>query len=92
MVHLPPGPRPTFGAFSTIRVTDVSDPCVPNRVYGYGDAVNVQKVVGILVAILVVFWIISSPSTAAGTVNGILDSLASAGSSLIQFLRGIAPG
>ena len=53
---------------------------------------NVQKVVGILVAILVVFWIISSPGTAAGTVTGILDSLASAGNSLIQFLRGVAPG
>ncbi len=89
---MPSGPRPTFGAFSTIRVTGRADLCVLHRVCGYGNAVNVQKVVGILVAILVVFWIISSPTTAAGTVNGILNSLASAGSSLIQFLRGIAPG
>jgi hypothetical protein len=92
VLHVPPAPRPTFRALSTIRVTVRSDPCVVHRVYGYGDAVNVQKAVGVLVAILVVFWIISSPGTAAGTVNGILDSLASAGSSLITFLRGIAPG
>ena len=92
MVHLRPAPRPIFGALSTIRVTMAWDPCVLHRECGYGDAVNVQKVVGVLVAILVVFWIISSPGTAAGTVNGILDSLASAGDSLIQFLRGVAPG
>ncbi|NMO90085.1 hypothetical protein [Actinomycetospora sp. TBRC 11914] len=50
---------------------------------------SVGKVVGILVAILVVFWIISSPTTAAHTVNNILADLASAGDSLITFLRGI---
>lgn len=47
------------------------------------------KVVGILVGILVIFWIISSPTTAANTVNTILADLASAGDSLIQFFRGI---
>ena len=92
MLHVPPGPRPTRRAPCTIRVMVGSHPCVTYGACGYGDAVNAQKVVGVLVAILVVFWIISSPGTAAGTVNGILDSLASAGSSLIQFLRGIAPG
>jgi hypothetical protein len=51
--------------------------------------VQVGKVVGALVAILVVFWIISSPTTAAGTVNTILADLASAGNSLITFLRNI---
>lgn len=50
---------------------------------------QVGKVVGILVAVLVVFWIISSPTTAAGTVNNILGDLASAGNSLITFLRNI---
>lgn len=50
---------------------------------------NVQKVVGILVAILVVFWIIDSPTTAAGTVNAILGDLASAGQSIILFLRNL---
>ncbi|MDL5154684.1 hypothetical protein [Actinomycetospora termitidis] len=52
---------------------------------------NVQKVVGVLVAILVIFWIVSSPNTAAGTVNGVLASLGNAGDSLITFLRGVAP-
>ena len=47
------------------------------------------KIVGVLVAILVVFWIISSPTTAAATVNNILADLASAGNSLIAFFRGV---
>ena len=51
---------------------------------------SVQKVVGVLVAVLVVFWIISSPTTAAGTVNNVLSDLASAGDSVIVFLRNVA--
>jgi hypothetical protein len=51
--------------------------------------VSAGRVVGILVGILVIFWIISSPTTAAHTVNTILADLASAGDSLIQFFRGI---
>jgi hypothetical protein len=51
--------------------------------------VSVQKLVGVLVAVLVVFWIISSPTTAAGTVNNVLSDLASAGDSVIVFLRGV---
>lgn len=49
-----------------------------------------QKAVGVLVAVLVVFWIISSPVTAAGTVNTVLGDLATAGNSVILFLRGVA--
>ena len=53
---------------------------------------SVQKVVGVLVAILVVFWIVSSPTTAAGPVNNVLSDLASAGQSVIVFLhRGVSP-
>jgi hypothetical protein len=51
--------------------------------------VSVQKVVGVLVAVLVIFWIIDSPTTAAGTVNTILGDLASAGQSVITFLRNV---
>jgi hypothetical protein len=51
--------------------------------------VAIGRVVGILVAILVVFWIISSPLTAAGTVNTILADLAAAGNSLITFVRNL---
>jgi hypothetical protein len=51
--------------------------------------VQVGKIVGVLVAILVVFWIISSPTTAAATVNNILADLASAGTSIITFFRNV---
>jgi hypothetical protein len=51
--------------------------------------VAVGRVIGILVAILVVFWIISAPVTAAGTVNTILADLADAGNSVITFLRNV---
>jgi hypothetical protein len=51
--------------------------------------VSVGKVVGILVGILVIFWIISSPATAAATVNNILADLAAAGTSIITFFRGV---
>ena len=47
----------------------------------------IGRVVGILVAILVVFWILSAPVTAAGTVNTILADLADAGTNLISFFR-----
>ena len=50
---------------------------------------SVGRVVGILVGILVIFWILSSPATAAATVNNILGDLASAGNSLILFLRNV---
>ncbi|HEY2193497.1 MAG TPA: hypothetical protein VGH76_14565 [Actinomycetospora sp.] len=50
---------------------------------------SVGRVVGVLVGILVIFWIISSPATAAHTVNTILAGLASAGASVILFLRGV---
>lgn len=50
---------------------------------------SVQRVVGILVGVLVIFWIIDSPITAAGTVNDILGNLESAGESVITFLRAL---
>lgn len=48
-----------------------------------------QRVIGILVGVLILFWIISAPTSAAGTVNNILGDLASAGDSVILFLRGV---
>jgi len=46
-----------------------------------------QRVVGLLVAALVLFWIIDSPTTAAATVTNILAILASFAESLVTFVR-----
>ena len=48
-----------------------------------------QRVVGILVGVLVLFWILREPTGAAGTVTSIMSGLASAGDSIIMFLRAL---
>jgi hypothetical protein len=48
---------------------------------------HMQRVVGLLVAALVLFWIIDSPTTAAATVTNILAILASFAESLVTFVR-----
>lgn len=48
-----------------------------------------QRVIGILVGVLILFWIISAPTSAAGTVNDVLAALASVGDSIITFLRAL---
>jgi hypothetical protein len=48
---------------------------------------NMQRVVGLLVAALVLFWIIDSPTTAAATVTDILVILAGFADSLVTFVR-----
>jgi hypothetical protein len=48
---------------------------------------RMQRVVGLLVAALVLFWIIDSPTTAAATVTNILAILASFAESLVTFVR-----
>ena len=45
-----------------------------------------QRVIGILVLVLVLFWIISAPTSAAGTVNTLLANLRGAGQSVVTFL------
>lgn len=45
-----------------------------------------QRVIGILVLVLVLFWIISAPTSAAGTVNTLLADLRGAGQSVVTFL------
>lgn len=50
---------------------------------------HMQRVVGLLVAALVLFWIIDSPTTAAATVTNILAILASFAESLVQFVRAL---
>lgn len=48
-----------------------------------------QRVVGLLVLALVLFWIIDSPATAAATVTSILMILADWAAALVQFLRAL---
>lgn len=48
--------------------------------------------VGILVVVLVLYAIISQPLTSAAMVRGGGNALQEAGTSMIQFVRGVAPG
>ena len=41
---------------------------------------------GFVVVIFVLFWIISQPSNAGGTVNGVLGNLRTAGESIVTFI------
>lgn len=47
------------------------------------------RFIGILVVILVLFWIISAPASAAATVSGILALLASFANSIIAFVHNL---
>jgi LysM repeat protein len=53
--------------------------------------VSLGRVVGILVLVLVLYAIISQPLTSAAMVRGGGSALQEAGTSMIQFLRGVAP-
>jgi hypothetical protein len=52
--------------------------------------VNLKKLVGFLVVIFVLFWIISAPTSASGTVEGLMASLKEAGQSLVTFMTNVA--
>ncbi len=45
-----------------------------------------QRVIGVLVGVLVLFWILREPTGAAGTVTAVLAGLAAAADSIITFL------
>jgi hypothetical protein len=51
--------------------------------------VNLKKLVGFLVIILALYWIISQPGSASGTVNGLLANLQEAGDSIVTFVSGV---
>jgi LysM repeat protein len=53
--------------------------------------VSVGRVVGILVVVLVLYAIVSQPLTSAAMVRGGGNALQEAGTSMIQFVRGVAP-
>ncbi|MBV9314884.1 MAG: hypothetical protein JO100_14405 [Pseudonocardia sp.] len=46
---------------------------------------SLRKLVGFLLIIFVLFWIISSPYSASGSVNGLLADLRDAGHSMVLF-------
>lgn len=48
-----------------------------------------QRLAGLVVLAIVLFWIIDAPTSAAGTVNEILNLLANAAQSIITFLRAL---
>jgi len=52
-------------------------------------AVDVKKLLVPVLVIFVLFWIISSPGSASGSVNNGLDNLKGAGSSMVQFMNGV---
>jgi len=51
--------------------------------------VNLKRIVGFLVVIFVLFWIISQPRSASGSVNNVLGNLQEAGSSIATFLTNV---
>lgn len=48
-----------------------------------------QRVIGLLVLALALFWIIDSPTTAAGTVNEVIDLLAYVAGQFVGFVRAL---
>lgn len=54
-----------------------------------GTAVNVKKLVGPLLIVFLLFWIISNPSGASGSVTGVLGNLKEAGTSMVTFMNGV---
>ena len=50
---------------------------------------NIRRVVGVIVGILVLFFIISQPRTSAGLVLEVLGHLEDAGSALVTFLTSL---
>lgn len=50
---------------------------------------SMQRVVGLLVLALVLFWIISSPETAAATVTAILAILVGFAAAIVDFFQAL---
>jgi hypothetical protein len=53
---------------------------------GWWFAVNLKKLVGFVVVIFVLFWIISKPTSASGSVNNLMGNLRDAGNSVVTFI------
>ncbi|HEY9413863.1 MAG TPA: hypothetical protein VIQ30_03820 [Pseudonocardia sp.] len=50
-----------------------------------------KKFVGPILIVFVLFWILSNPGGAGGKVNGVVDSLHTAGSNMVTFMSTVLP-
>lgn len=69
--------------------TTRSDTAYRPRPLGWWFPVNLRKLLGFLVIIFVLFWIISQPYGASGTVHDVLAELRDAGDSIVVFLHNV---
>lgn len=52
---------------------------------------NVKKLTGLIVIALVVFFIVTNPSRASGSINGVGNWLYGVGTNITNFLASLAP-
>lgn len=50
---------------------------------------DLKKVMGVLVIVLVLFWIITQPSSASSSVNDLMGNLEEVGDSMVTFLSNV---
>lgn len=53
---------------------------------------NAQKITRVFVIVLVLFWIVSTPTAASGSVHRFMTNARSAGNSMITFTQGVVSG
>ena len=50
---------------------------------------NIKKLLGFVAIIFVLFWIISAPGSASGSVNNVMTNLRGAGNSMTNFVGSV---
>ncbi|WP_037078323.1 hypothetical protein [Pseudonocardia spinosispora] len=53
---------------------------------------NLKKLLGIVAVVFVLFWIISAPTSASGSMNHMMSNLNDAGSSMTTFMGNLLGG
>lgn len=53
---------------------------------------NSKKVAGVLILILVIFFVVAQPGDAAGVVHDIIDFLKHSATQVVAFLKGVLHG
>ena len=48
-----------------------------------------KKLMGPVVVVFVLFWILSNPTSASGSVNGVIGNLKEAGTNMVTFMNGV---
>lgn len=54
--------------------------------------VNLKKMLGIVAVVFVLFWIISAPTSASGSMNRMMSNLNDAGTSMTTFMGNLLGG